>query len=639
VTADPRTQADQLVDLRDDLRSTSPTEAQVDMLVELFTTPSQREPRSDRIVRIGAEIIIALHSTPFHATAQRLLVQLLDESLARVEARGAVTTERLVALEYLTYALVQFQHRTGSLRCLAQYRQEVVTFALQHGAALPFERHGSRVLVAAATRAYEDASRSIAVVAAESGRMKYLAMRRASLTTGERTPTWGATDIVAQLNRHGVPDAHDASGNSSLESAAMFVGRMRKWVAASTDDLVAAVDDVVSHWRSVAAPPRVPVPTALPRDLDMVDIRRLCAPGQGLIYPFLRSDAPGLILVTADDDMSVQIPPERLDDYDDILSVDGLWAKHGWVGVATFKEHAEFRDPVVIAWADAMSPALAEIVRGINAWTLPIRDSYPTTADVSEPSAEDAEEWRRSLLRPATVLPSAQLLRPELLPVERLSSAYLGDASDDLVGPWLEREDWLALDVHRAAMGADATVERLLDGLRTCDLVIVSSHAAVDEDGNPFLQLADGRLRVDDLLESSLADRGTQVVLNCCRASSYSEAVAAEEAIGMATALLTMGARQVLAPRVAVSDGSAAALGVLLARELVREPELRMAWRMVWFRLQHLAKADAPLEDLFDLSLSTAGSPHLASDARRSLRGLTWPQIVAEYGEYLVWGQ
>lgn len=635
MTAEPRTRASRLIDLRDEVLRTGLTEARVDALIELLTLPRWVEPRPDRIDRVGAEIIIAMHGTPSHDIAKQLLVGLLDDSLS-ASRDGDVTTERLVALEHLAAALILFGNYTGAFRCLAQYRHEVTTFALRHGAALPFERHDSQVLALAATHAFEGAVRSIAVIAAESGRMRYLTLRQASQMVERGAPTWSASDSVAQLKRHGVPDVISTDGEPVPKRAADLVARLRAWAAASTDDLMAAVEDVVGRWRSTAAQLLQPVPAALPRDLDMVDIQGLCAAGQGLVYPFLRSEVPGLILVTAAADGSLQVPFERLDDYD-APEANSPWAKHGWVGVWSLKAQVEFMDPVVIAWADAMSPALAEVVRGINASTIPISDSR--MAQVSERSAQEAEELRRGLMRPATVLPSAQLLQPDLPPVELSTTAYFGDASGDLVGPWLEREAWRTLDEQRVAMGGNATIARLLEALRTCDLVVVSSHAGSGVDGNPYLQLADGPLRVDDLLDNSLLGRGPQVVLNCCRASSYSESAAAEEAISMATALLAMGARQVLAPRVVVGDGSAAVLGTLLAHELAQEPELRLAWRLVWFRLQYLAQNGAPIEGLFNASSATTGSPHLASDALRSLREVAWPQVAAEYGEYLVWGQ
>ena len=115
--------------------------------------------------------------------------------------------------------------------------------------------------------------------------------------------------------------------------------------------------------------------------------------------------------------------------------------------------------------------------------------------------------------------------------------------------------------------GPAATVQAVLDGFGSADLVHVAAHGTFRSDSPLFstLRLADGVLTVYDI--EGLDRVPTTVVLPACSAAA-ADVRSGDELLGTTAALLATGVTTVVAPVVAIPDRTAAAFTVGLHQRL-----------------------------------------------------------------------
>ncbi|MDW5325058.1 CHAT domain-containing protein [Plantactinospora sp. KLBMP9567] len=153
--------------------------------------------------------------------------------------------------------------------------------------------------------------------------------------------------------------------------------------------------------------------------------------------------------------------------------------------------------------------------------------------------------------RPVTLAPSAAAwLRAECRPARRGHRLFAA-------GPGLPgaRQEAAGLAGRRALLDGAATVESVLSGMDGAALAHVAAHGVLRVD-NPLLSaltLADGPLTVYDL--ERLATAPDTVVLPACQ-SGVAAVRAGDELLGLASALLALGTRTVVATVLPVADGA-----------------------------------------------------------------------------------
>ncbi len=164
---------------------------------------------------------------------------------------------------------------------------------------------------------------------------------------------------------------------------------------------------------------------------------------------------------------------------------------------------------------------------------------------------------------PVTVAPSASIwLRADRLPRSRPDPRVLLAA-----GPGLDAAD---AEVRSLAelypgstvlVGTAATTERVLHELDGADVAHLSAHGRLRVDNPLFsaLELADGQLTVYDL--ERLTDAPRTVLLPACQ-SGVPAVRAGDEVMGLVSALLALGSRQVVATVLSVPDHATATLMV-----------------------------------------------------------------------------
>jgi tetratricopeptide (TPR) repeat protein len=156
--------------------------------------------------------------------------------------------------------------------------------------------------------------------------------------------------------------------------------------------------------------------------------------------------------------------------------------------------------------------------------------------------------------RPVTVAPSAELWlrRGSVAPPRRAATVVV--AGPDLPGAEAEAVAVAAAYPRaRLVRGDEATVDRVLDALAGAGLAHVAAHGRLRSDSPLFsaLGLADGALTLYDL--ERLAAPPEVFVLPACNAAVASVA-RGDEVLGMATALVGLGVRSVVAPVLPVPD-------------------------------------------------------------------------------------
>jgi tetratricopeptide (TPR) repeat protein len=158
--------------------------------------------------------------------------------------------------------------------------------------------------------------------------------------------------------------------------------------------------------------------------------------------------------------------------------------------------------------------------------------------------------------RPVTVAPSAT----SWLRAERTLGAAIGGGALFAAGPGLPaaESEVVALAGLRSdatvLTGSDATTARVLHAMDGAELAHLAAHGRLRRDNSAFsaLDLADGPLTVYDVEE--LRRPPAHVVLSACR-SAVGVVQAGDEVTGLASALLALGTRAVVAAVVPVPDG------------------------------------------------------------------------------------
>jgi hypothetical protein len=159
--------------------------------------------------------------------------------------------------------------------------------------------------------------------------------------------------------------------------------------------------------------------------------------------------------------------------------------------------------------------------------------------------------------RPVTVAPSAALwLRPRADWAVAASGPTVVVAGPDLPGADEEAADVAAAYRHaRLLRGPEASVEGVLAALAGARLAHVAAHGRLRSDSPLFssLVLADGALTLYDL--ERLAAPPDTFVLPACNAA-LPQVARGDEVLGMATALVGLGVRSVIAPVLPVPDAA-----------------------------------------------------------------------------------
>jgi len=163
--------------------------------------------------------------------------------------------------------------------------------------------------------------------------------------------------------------------------------------------------------------------------------------------------------------------------------------------------------------------------------------------------------------RAVTVAPSAALWQRAAPP------RAAGGGTVVVAGPDLDGADAEAVAVARGYRGSrllrggDATVDRVLDALAGADLAHVAAHGRLRSDSPLFssLVLADGALTLYDL--ERLGSPPATFVLPACNAA-LPQVTRGDEVLGMATALVGLGVRSVVAPVLPVPDDLTAAFAL-----------------------------------------------------------------------------
>jgi tetratricopeptide (TPR) repeat protein len=156
--------------------------------------------------------------------------------------------------------------------------------------------------------------------------------------------------------------------------------------------------------------------------------------------------------------------------------------------------------------------------------------------------------------RSVVVAPSAELWLRRGSDRSRAGGTTVVVAGPDLPGAEAEAEAVAAAYPHaRLVRGDEATVECVLDALAGAGLAHVAAHGRLRSDSPLFsaLGLADGALTLYDL--ERLAAPPEVFVLPACNAAVAS-VTRGDEVLGMATALVGLGVRAVVAPVLPVPD-------------------------------------------------------------------------------------
>lgn len=169
--------------------------------------------------------------------------------------------------------------------------------------------------------------------------------------------------------------------------------------------------------------------------------------------------------------------------------------------------------------------------------------------------------------RPVAVAPSAALWYA----AQRREAPVLGRVTvacgPGLPGGRAEAEAVAAIYQTSALLGAEATVQAILESLSSSDLAHLAAHGHVRADNPLFssLRLANGPLTVLDL--ERLERVAPTLVLAACD-SGRPVVGAGDELMGFSASLLSLGAQQLVAAVIPIPDAETAPLMVALHRQL-----------------------------------------------------------------------
>lgn len=177
--------------------------------------------------------------------------------------------------------------------------------------------------------------------------------------------------------------------------------------------------------------------------------------------------------------------------------------------------------------------------------------------------------------RPVSVNPSVSAwARAERTRLERKAGRRGLRSVGFVAGPGLDFAEFEVVNLAKLYIdpeivtGADATVDVCVDLLGRADLVHIACHGSFRTDNPMFssLHLADGPLIVHDL--ERLARLPETVVLPACSVGT-AKALQGGSLLGLATALTTLGACNVVAPLTPINDASSVTVMERLHRGLV----------------------------------------------------------------------
>ena len=141
--------------------------------------------------------------------------------------------------------------------------------------------------------------------------------------------------------------------------------------------------------------------------------------------------------------------------------------------------------------------------------------------------------------------------------------------------------------------GADATVERVIQGLSHCGWVHLACHGSQNrfDPTKSALMLEDGRLEIERITRSALPSTAEFAFLSACQTASGDETLP-EEAVHLAAGMLFVGYRSVIATMWSIRDKDAPVVADEVYRHLlsVEQPDSTQAARALHYAVARLRR-------------------------------------------------
>jgi hypothetical protein len=518
-------------------------------------------------------------------------------------------------------------------------------------------RPSGQGLIEAACAAFNNVDRELVVLCAETSRLKLLAAVFKSLGSSSADTVEGPGQNEPVLG----PGNWQGPEASSLHDTDLFAPFESSYEAFHSRLDRLHETGMLLDWARQAILPWEPLASFAPRlssevtdeeweawflEPTLFSIVSELRPGVALVYPVFHPDWLGLVALEASSVRSLKITREECES---AAKASGEWIREaGQRAAATFNFYGVSGSPVLVDWDPGRSQSLHQLAIGFASFTpaeTNVEDSREGATEAASPAMAASDDLRTFQLPTSkiplsslpTVLPSARLLQGQVGHAWPLTVAVIGDAEHNLAGPWLEAHFWsMTCSAATTSMGEDATIASLVQALDRADLVVVGLHARTPRwDIGAALCCADGIVTFREVMTGP-SIRAKYIVLSSCAAGTIANAVP-EEMLGLATALLSAGARQVLAPSVPVNDSLAAILSILLGHYWSADGSLRDAWSRVGQHLEVVSGADlSTIEDVMRLP-SVAKFPYPKQLMRRIARTPT-SQLIATYESYLIYG-
>ncbi len=549
---------------------------------------------------------------------RRLVVEIGAQILERRDIPASVArTSGLIVLEALVLAAVAVDEPALANRALRRTSVRVNELFLDAGLGPGFlaRRPATTHLRDAAFRAFDRVNRVLAVEAAEAGRTKLLS----AVAAGHAGPAPRPPPVMGIA-----PSPRLAAVGEQVSQVLGRPSARRIREMVGEPHIVEVLKHLTQPWERLVATER----GSASRELisDEVWGRALIEPSitwimqnlenhQLLIYPYVAEEYFGFVLVAAEALASVIWLRSDLDVPDELnvnWVIGGLLTESIDLAFANAPEAGPFGDIRIVAWDASRESAIQQIATGM--WMLELlgEDQQPEPARA-----------------PIALLPSARMLPMAAPPPDAPSPdtvCFTGDPTGDLAGPWIEAIAWRKAFGDRAtvAMGAAATRAAVLSGLEHDDLVVISGHTVGVAGDEAFgIRLADGDLTHEDVLGLGGRRCASQVILSCCSAASTVGGTVRDEMLGLVTALLAVGVRQVLAPLVPVGDRGAGVIGSVLAGALHDGWDVRQALWIVGATARDFSR---PVRVPSTLPAAwVEACPH--SQDEMTLRGTIAPQV------------
>jgi CHAT domain-containing protein len=157
-----------------------------------------------------------------------------------------------------------------------------------------------------------------------------------------------------------------------------------------------------------------------------------------------------------------------------------------------------------------------------------------------------------------TCVSPAELLRPPAPDIEERRVVAIGGTRDDL--PATRQEALMVASLFadgKALVGAEASRAQLKKWAPSAQVLHLATHSALASDLNAtYIELSDGRLRLEEIYSLQMPP-GSTVVLSSCD-SARGQAQPGREVASLASAFLNAGAARVVATRWPVEDSASA---------------------------------------------------------------------------------